>query len=101
MIAAVAIANQLPLYTCNPRDFEHIDGLEVVLARGRTLSGLNLALLSALISLVVGGLISFYAVQFTALSSSVLGLIHLGLIIDLRMRESNTAVDADIDEVAD
>ena len=27
MIAAVAIANQLPLYTCNPRDFRHIDGL--------------------------------------------------------------------------
>jgi predicted nucleic acid-binding protein len=30
MIAAVAIAHQLPLYTCNPRDFQHIDGLEVV-----------------------------------------------------------------------
>lgn len=30
MIAAIAIANGLPLYTCNPRDFEGIDGLEVV-----------------------------------------------------------------------
>jgi tRNA(fMet)-specific endonuclease VapC len=30
MIAAVAIANQLPLYTCHPREFQHIDGLEVV-----------------------------------------------------------------------
>ena len=30
MIAAVAIANGLPLYTCNPRDFAGIDGLEVV-----------------------------------------------------------------------
>lgn len=30
MIAAVAIANGLPLYTCNPRDFEAIDGLDVV-----------------------------------------------------------------------
>jgi predicted nucleic acid-binding protein len=30
MIAAVAIANGLPLYTCNPRDFRDIDGLEVV-----------------------------------------------------------------------
>lgn len=30
MIAAVALANGLPLYTCNPRDFEGIDGLEVV-----------------------------------------------------------------------
>ena len=30
MIAAVAIANDLPLYTCNPSDFEGIDGLTVV-----------------------------------------------------------------------
>ena len=30
MIAAIAIANALPLYTCNPRDFSAIDGLEVV-----------------------------------------------------------------------
>ena len=30
MIAAVAIANDLPLYTCNPRDFRDIDGLDLV-----------------------------------------------------------------------
>jgi predicted nucleic acid-binding protein len=30
MIAAIALANGLPLYTCNPRDFEGIEGLEVV-----------------------------------------------------------------------
>ena len=30
MIAAIAIANGLPLYTTNPADFEGIDGLEVV-----------------------------------------------------------------------
>jgi predicted nucleic acid-binding protein len=30
MIAAVAIANGLPLFTCNPRDFGDIDGLDVV-----------------------------------------------------------------------
>ena len=30
MIAATAIANGLPLYTANPRDFRDIDGLEVV-----------------------------------------------------------------------
>jgi predicted nucleic acid-binding protein len=30
MIAAVACANDLPLYTCNPRDFAGIDGLAVV-----------------------------------------------------------------------
>ncbi|HWC09819.1 MAG TPA: type II toxin-antitoxin system VapC family toxin [Acidimicrobiales bacterium] len=29
MIAATAIAEELPLYTCNPRDFEGIDGLQV------------------------------------------------------------------------
>jgi predicted nucleic acid-binding protein len=30
MIAAIAIANDLPLYTCNPADFEGIEQLRVV-----------------------------------------------------------------------
>lgn len=30
MIAAIAMANELPLYTCNPDDFAGIDGLTVV-----------------------------------------------------------------------
>jgi len=30
MIAAIALANDLPVYTCNPRDFAHIEGLEIV-----------------------------------------------------------------------
>ncbi|HEY6730922.1 MAG TPA: type II toxin-antitoxin system VapC family toxin [Solirubrobacterales bacterium] len=30
MIAAIALAKELPVYTCDPRDFEGIDGLEVV-----------------------------------------------------------------------
>jgi predicted nucleic acid-binding protein len=30
MIAATAMANGLPLYTCNPNDFSGIDGIEVV-----------------------------------------------------------------------
>jgi tRNA(fMet)-specific endonuclease VapC len=30
MIAATALANGLPLYTCNPSDFGAIDGLDVI-----------------------------------------------------------------------
>jgi predicted nucleic acid-binding protein len=30
MIAAIAVANDLPIFTCNPADFEGIDGLEVI-----------------------------------------------------------------------
>jgi hypothetical protein len=30
MIAATALANGLPIYTCNPNDFAGIEGLEVV-----------------------------------------------------------------------
>jgi predicted nucleic acid-binding protein len=30
MIGAIAVANDLPLYTCNPADFGGIDDLEVV-----------------------------------------------------------------------
>jgi tRNA(fMet)-specific endonuclease VapC len=30
MIAAIAAANELPVYTCNPADFRGIDGLEIV-----------------------------------------------------------------------
>lgn len=30
MIAAIAVANGLPLFTCNPDDFQGIEGLEVV-----------------------------------------------------------------------
>jgi tRNA(fMet)-specific endonuclease VapC len=30
MIAAVCLAHQLPIHTCNPKDFEGIDGLTVV-----------------------------------------------------------------------
>jgi predicted nucleic acid-binding protein len=30
MIAAIAIANGVPVYTCNPNDFAGIEGLEVV-----------------------------------------------------------------------
>ncbi len=33
IIAATALSRGLPLYTCNPRDFDDIDGLEVVPVR--------------------------------------------------------------------
>ena len=33
MIAAIAIANELPLYTCNPADFGDIAGLTVIAVR--------------------------------------------------------------------
>jgi tRNA(fMet)-specific endonuclease VapC len=33
LIAATALAHRLPVYTCNPADFEGIDGLEVVPVR--------------------------------------------------------------------
>ena len=33
MIAAIALANGLPVYTCNPNDFSGIEGLEVVPVR--------------------------------------------------------------------
>ena len=30
LIAAIAVANELPIHTCNPRDFEAIDRLRVI-----------------------------------------------------------------------
>lgn len=30
MIAAIALANDLPIYTCNPGDFDGIEGLRVI-----------------------------------------------------------------------
>lgn len=30
MIAAIALANDLPIHTCNPDDFSNIEGLDVV-----------------------------------------------------------------------
>jgi tRNA(fMet)-specific endonuclease VapC len=30
MIAAIAVANDLPVYTCNPANFRGIDGLEII-----------------------------------------------------------------------
>lgn len=35
LIAAIALANDLPVYTANPDDFAGVDGLEVVAVDGR------------------------------------------------------------------
>jgi|SRR5579875_2982184 len=35
LIAAIALAHGLPVYTCNPDDFGHIDGLQVIPVRRR------------------------------------------------------------------
>jgi hypothetical protein len=69
----------------------------VLLGLGRRTLGLNVAVLGGLVYLGLGGLVSFYAVQFAALSNSVLALVFLGLIIDYRIRIANSTVD----EVAD
>jgi tRNA(fMet)-specific endonuclease VapC len=36
LIAAIALSQNLPVYTCNPGDFEHIDGLQVIPVRRRS-----------------------------------------------------------------
>jgi hypothetical protein len=54
---------------------------------------LDVALTAVLIDLVVGELVAFYAAQFTALASAVWGVILLGLVADLRVRE-RARVDA-------
>ncbi len=56
-------------------------------------SWLDAALVAVLIDLVVGELVAFYALQFTALSATVISAIQLGLIIDLRIRRDAAAVD--------
>ena len=56
----------------------------VLLARGRTRGGLNTALVALLTNLVAGGLVAFYAAQFTALTSTVVVVLQLGLVLDLR-----------------
>jgi tRNA(fMet)-specific endonuclease VapC len=39
LIAATALANGLPVYTCNPKDFDGIDGLRVELVQHRDRRG--------------------------------------------------------------
>jgi len=65
----------------------------VLLARGRIRRGLDTALVALLTSLVAGGLVSFYAAQFTALSSTVVVVLQLALVLDLRIRTSRASVD--------
>jgi hypothetical protein len=64
----------------------------VLLRLGRRTLGLNVAVLGALVFLGLGGLVAFYAVQFGALTNSVLALVFLGLIIDYRIRMADSTV---------
>lgn len=64
-----------------------------LLVRGRTRRGLSTALLALLTNLVAGGLVGFYAAQFTALTSTVLIVLQLGLVLDLRIRTERASVD--------
>lgn len=64
-----------------------------LLARGRTRRGLNAALVALLTNLVAGGLVTYYAAQFTALTSTVLVVLQLGLVLDLRIRTNRASVD--------
>ena len=64
----------------------------VLFRLGRRTLALNVAVLGGLVFLGLGGLVSFYAVQFGALTNSVLGLVFLGLIIDYRIRITNDTV---------
>ena len=58
---------------------------------------LDVALAAVLIDLVVGELVAFYAAQFTALASAVWGVVLLGLVVDLRIRERNASAGAAVD----
>ena len=58
---------------------------------------LDVALAAVLIDLVVGELVAFYAAQFTALACAVWGVVLLGLVVDLRIRERNASAGAAVD----
>jgi len=63
--------------------------------RGRGRLAMDVGLAAILISLVAGGLVGFYATQFTGLTSMLMLLLLLGLIIDRRIRLEQTAVAVD------
>jgi hypothetical protein len=73
----------------------------VLMWSGRTRGGLNVAVGATLTNLVAGGLIGFYAVQSAALSSTVIGLVLLGLILDQRIRLQNATGKAGVDDTVD
>jgi hypothetical protein len=64
----------------------------VLIGRGRTMKGLNLALMAVLTNLVAGGLVNFYAAQMPAITTAVLTVVQLGLIVDLRIRTERSAL---------
>ena len=71
--------------------------IALVLRIGGSVRWLDVALAAVLIDLVVGELVAFYAAQFTALASAVWGVVLLGLVVDLRIRERNASAGAAVD----
>ncbi len=69
----------------------------LLLLRKRTLRAMDVALAAALLGLVAGGLVGFYAAQIGALATIVQQVLLLGLIIDQRIRLQRTAEAAAAD----
>lgn len=72
-------------------------GVAAAVALGLRLRGkrtwLDAALVAVLIDLVVGELVAVYAVQVAALGAALWAVVLLGLVVDLRIRTANAAVD--------
>jgi hypothetical protein len=72
-------------------------GVAALVAIGLRLRGrrgwLDAALVAILIDLVVGELVAVYAIQVAALGTAIWSVVLLGLVIDLRIRTANAAVD--------
>ena len=67
-------------------------GLALVMRARGSSRWIDVAIGAALIDLVVGELVAFYAIQFAALSAAIGGIVLLGLLVDLRIREDNAAL---------
>jgi hypothetical protein len=58
----------------------------LLIARGRTASGLRVGIWATLVNLVAGGLLTFYVAQFGAMASAIGHLLLLVLLLDHERR---------------